>query len=551
MTRTNFPHKGAKVQRKTADNRRSSFASLRPCGEALLLILLASFTAHAQAQVNFPDLSNLESEVREQITTIQNSLIATLKTPNTSATEKSEAYGKLAQVYHAYSFTAEARVCYQLANNLAPKDFRWNYLLAKLEHQEGRFDDAIRRYESARTLRPQYIATHVNLGNILLELNRLDDAKASFAAALEIDTKNPAAHYGLGQVALSKRSYAEAVDHFEKTLAAVPGANRVQYSLAMAYRGLGEAAKARTHLAKQGSVGVRVVDPLFDGLQEVIAGERVYLARGKIAFEAGRFPEAANEFRKAVASKPDSVTARINLGAALTQVGDVKGAVEQFEEALRIEPGKVNAHYNLAILLAKENRHAEAIDHLQSALKTDPNDLNVRLLLARELVKSEQLDEALVEYVRVVEANPNNENALLDQVRVLYRMKRFRQALELLEKSSAHFPRRGHTLAMLAFVLATSPEVELRNGVRALEFAQRVYKASGLPEHAALIAIALAELGRCSEAADWQRRAINGAEQARRAELLANLRAGLKNFEGNSCRPPGETTLPPINADQN
>ena len=47
---------------------------------------------------------------------------------------------------------------------------------------------------------------------------------------------------------MSKRSYAEAVDHFEKTLAQVPEANRVHYSLAMAYRGLGDVDKVKAHL---------------------------------------------------------------------------------------------------------------------------------------------------------------------------------------------------------------------------------------------------------------------------------------------------------------
>src|SRR6185503_6546999 len=230
------------------------------------------------------------------------------------------------------------RDCYLNAAQLAPKDFRWIYLLAKLDQQEGRFDDAIRRYQLARAFRPDYVAVHVNLGNIFLELNRLEDAQESFSTALDVDKNNPAAHYGLGQVAVSKRSYADAVDHFQKTLAEVPEANRVHYSLAMAYRGLGDAEKAKAHLAQQGPVGVRVADPLVDGLRDLITGERVYLARGKVAFEAQRYADAVTEFRKAVAAKPDSVTARINLGAALTQVGDVNGAVEQFEEALRLEP---------------------------------------------------------------------------------------------------------------------------------------------------------------------------------------------------------------------
>jgi len=104
--------------------------------------------------------------------------------------------------------------------------------------------------------------------------------------------------------------------------------------------------------------------------------------------------EAAEEFRKAVAAKPDSVIARINLGVTLSQLGDVQGAAEQFEEAIRIDPGRVNAHYNLAILLAGQGKHEQAIAHLQSALAVDPNDTSVGLLLGRELVKVGRCSEA-------------------------------------------------------------------------------------------------------------------------------------------------------------
>jgi len=493
--------------------------------------------------LHWPDLTKLEESVREQIATLQDSLTAAVKDPTISETALSDAYGKLGEIYHAYSLTSPARDCYVNASLLAPKDFRWIYLLGKLDQQEGHFEEAIRRYRVARTLRPDYVAVLVNLGNIFLELNRLDDATESFKAALYIDENNPATHYGLGQVAVSRRSYSEAVHHFAKTLAQVPGANRVHYSLAMAYRGLGDAEKARAHLAQQGPVGVRVSDPLVDGLQDLIKGERVHLARGKVAFEAQRFAEAAGEFRKAVAAKPDSVTARVNLGAALTQNGDLKGAAEQFEEALRIEPANVNAHYNLAILLAGQNNHADAIAHLHSALSIDANDLNARFLLARELMKTGRLDEALVEFSRVVHADANNEGALLEQVKLLHRKGQFKQALDGLEKGHAQYPLKGRTAVMLAYLLATSPQVELRNGARALDLAQWVYSATGALQHGALVAMALAELGRCGEAAEWQRRMIVAAEQSN-TDLLAKLRAGLKRYEeAQSCRPPGETLL--------
>jgi tetratricopeptide (TPR) repeat protein len=367
----------------------------------------------------------------------------------------------------------------------------------------------------------------------------LDEAAESFKSALKLDQTNPAAHYGLGQVAISKRSYAEAVDHFEKTLAQVPDANRVHYSLAMAYRGLGDAAKVKAHLAQQGTVGVRVSDPLIDRLQESIAGERLHLSRGKVAFEAARYAEAAAEFRKAVDANPESVAARVNLGAALTQLGDVNGAVKEFEEALRIEPGKVNAHYNLAVLLARQNKHEQAITHLRSALNVEQGDQSARFLLAQELNKSGRSDEALTEYARV---DPGNEGALLEHVRLLYRKGQFKQALDRLEQGHAQYPQRGRTVVMLAYLLAASPQLELRNGARALELAQRVYNATSAAQHGALVALALAEVGRCNEASEWQRRMIAAAEGD--ADLLAKLKAGLKFYENAQfCRIASESIL--------
>ena len=198
-----------------------------------------------------------------------------------------------------------------------------------------RVDEAIRRFREVLSLQPKLMAAQVNLGNIYLELNRLDDAEQSFSAALEIEKQNPAAHYGLGQVALSRRRYADAVTQFEKALALAPAANRIHYALAMAYRGLQNPEKAKMHLAEQGPVGVRVADPLMDRLAELVQSARVYLIRGKQALEAGRYEEAAAEFRKAIAANPQSVPAHVNLGATLTQLGDLKGAVEEFEKTLR------------------------------------------------------------------------------------------------------------------------------------------------------------------------------------------------------------------------
>lgn len=361
---------------------------------AIIAILLV-LSPQSNPRVQFPDLSQLETDVREQIRSQQDALVETIKDPKSTDAQLSAAYGSLGEIYQAYSFNGPARECYLHASKLAPKDFRWIYFLAKLDQIDGRVEAAIERYRTVASLQPDFVAVLVNLGNIYLELDRLEEAKTSFASALQKQSMEPAAHYGLGQVALSKRNYAEAVEHFEKALALTPKANRIHYALAMAYRGLRNSEKTKFHLGQQGPVGVRVADPLMNQLHELVVGVRVHLVRGKTALEAKRYEEAAAEFRKAIAVSPESVPAHVNLGAALTQLGDQKGAMEEFEKALLIDSNNVTARFNLAVLLANEKQHEQAVSHLQKVALLYPNDFGARSFLVQQLLLANRPEEAL------------------------------------------------------------------------------------------------------------------------------------------------------------
>ena len=488
--------------------------------------------------VQLPDMRSMEPDVQEHVTWAQNALIAAVKDPATPVDKLGELYGVTGEIYQAYSLNSPAKECYLNASRLAPKDFRWVYLLGKLSETEGGAQEAINYYDAARQLRPDYLPVFVSLGNIYLQLNRLDEAEANFKRALEINENIAAAQYGLGQAALSKRSYADAARYLEKALSLAPESNRLHYALAMAYRGLGKMDQAQSHLALSGTVGVRVSDPLVDGLQDLIKGARLHLIRGRTALEARRFEDAADQFRQAVAAQPDNITAHFNLGAALTQTGDLPGAVAQFEETLRLDPNHPNAHYNLGLLLAQANRHEEAIKHLRSAVNDEPTDINARFLLGQELLKVRRLDEAETELSRVVQSDPDNEDALLGWVTILLGKKQYGEALEALEKGHEQFPLKGRTSVTLAYLLAASPQYEKRDGKRALQLAQAAYEATGTVNHGVLVAMALAELGRCDEAAAWVRRMTAKATAEGKPDLMEKLKAELSRYErARPCRP--------------
>ena len=490
--------------------------------------------------LRYPQIESLEEQVREQLQAFQQNLVSVVRNPEATESQLSEAYGLVGQMYHAYSLSDAAELCYFNAHRAAAADFRWIYLLGYLYHKQGRLAESELYYREAHRLYSGYLGVPVHLGDVLFQQNRPTEATAQFEQALELDPSCGAAHFGLGQLALSRGKYADAVGYFQKTLENVPGANRVHYSLAMAYRGLGDLEKAQAHLERRGSVGVRVADRLVDGLEGLLRGERVHLIRGRMAFGAGRFSEAAAKFSKAVSAKPTSIPAHVILGASLAKLGDAEAAMKEFWEVLHLDSENLKARYNLGFLLASAKRFEEAIPHLRAVLEANAEDSVARLLLAQALLETRQIEPAPSQFSRVLESDPANEEALLQQVNLLVSGKRFAEALEQLEKTHKSFPHRGRPAHALATILAACPNPDLRDGARALDLEMRVFKASKSVSHGVTVAMALAELGRCQDAAEWQRRMIAAAEKAQKSDLVKQLMLNLERYEkGQPCRPPG------------
>jgi tetratricopeptide (TPR) repeat protein len=489
------------------------------------------------APIRSPDLSGLESAVAAQITEMQQLVSTQTVDPKADAVKVAGAYGDLGQVYLAYAFNDAAADCFTNAATRDPRDPRWPYLLGAAHQAAGRLDEAAVAFKQALDLAPQAAAGYVHLGEIHLLQGQPEAAEAILQKALDTPAMQPAARSLLGQAALARRDFKAAVEHLEAALAAVPDANRLHYPLALAYRGLGDRAKAEEHLARAGQVGLKPPDPLLDAVAGLRVGERVALMRGRVAAQAGRYAEAAEEFRKALAARPESVEARVNLGSVLALAGDRAGAIEHLREALRRDPANVTAHFNLGSLLA-ESAPGEARSHLEAVVAARPADAEARRLLAKLLRDAGQLPAALEQYGRAVELAPGDETARLGEAETLVRLGRYAEARKKLEEGLRQLPASGLLNHALARLLAACPDRSVRDGARALDLGMAVWQARQASAHAETIALALAELDRCAEAARWQRTAI---EQARREGLGArsgDLARALSAYEkGPPCRP--------------
>jgi tetratricopeptide (TPR) repeat protein len=467
---------------------------------ALLLVAGGHAAQQDALPIPQPRLDDLEPAVAEQIRAEQQRLAAVVAKGGSSRA-LADAYGSLARIYHAYELLDAAEPAYLNARRLASGNSEWPHLLGVLYQQTGRLDEAAEALESARRLQPRDHAAAIHLGDIYMSLNRLVDARDQFQSV--IDVFPAVARRGLGDVAMRERKFAEAVEHYRAVLDRVPQAAAIQYSLAMAYRGLGRMDEARVHLERRGPEGVHADDPLMRSVQSLVRGERAWVMQGRRAYDAGQFDAAADAFTKALDAAPSSVTARVNLGTALVQLRRDADAVPHFREALRLSPAEPGVAEALVGTLVRLGRDQEAIDAFSRASSYHPDD----------------------------------EGSLVGLAILLAARERFREAITILNEAHQRFPDRTATATTLARLLASSPDVSLRNGTRALAIATAVHNADPAPAHAETMALALAELGRCGEAVDWMKRAIASAEQSKSAAETARLRGEMGKYQRAPCRP--------------
>jgi tetratricopeptide (TPR) repeat protein len=487
-----------------------------------------------QVAVPMPALSDLEPAVAEQIRDQRSAFERVATRAKVSDRDLATAYSALGKLCHAYEFFDAAEAAYTNAIALTPQDPALPHLLGSLYQQTGRFEDALTRYTEARRLQQGDPVLRAHLAEVYLRLNRLSDARALFQDLIEV---YPAvARAGLGEIALREGRFSEAVQHLEAALERVPNAAPVHYALGMAYRGLGRLEQARSHLARRGTGGPRPADPLVDQLTTLLRGERAHVNLGRRAYEAGRFDEAATAFRKAVDAAPASAEARVGLGMALAQVGNAAGAIEQLEAALRLDAEHPTAHATLGLVLARTGRERAAVEHLLTAFRREPTD-EVNEALIRVLLTLSRGDEALEVVSRIGLSSVDDEGIVLGVSILLADRARFREAISMLESSSQRFPDRLPTITTLSRLLAASPDRSLRDGERAFALATRVYDAERSPAHGESVALALAELGRCGEAATWMQRAVAEAERTGDAATAARLTSEAPRYASSPCRP--------------
>ena len=499
--------------------------------------------------VVLPDLGGMHESVQQQLRKAHASLMHSLQDPDEPAAEsrrgeRSEAYGELGKLLMAGEYLDEAERCFRNAQLLAPDDFRWPYYLGHVFIGKGDLTHAVRHFEQGLRLRRTDFATLVWLGYVYIELGRPEAAEPVLTRARALDPESPAAPYQLGRASLAKQDYANAVKHLEEAVRLNPAAAVIRYPLAMAYRGLGDLEKAQSNLDQtegRGGAGATVTmpDPLMADVGAVLRSPQVFWELAQRASARGDWPEAAKQLRALIELAPNDAVVRLNLAVTLNRMGDARAALAELEAAIRVDPRLGRAHFMIGDILERSGRDQEAIDLFTAALTHDPGLREARLRLADALRRVGRLEASLSSYERVLELAPDSEEARFGEAMALARLSRHAEARERLRVAMSLHPDQPAFPQALARLLAASSDPQVRDGQRALDLVHALAVEHKTTSVAETMAMALAELGRFAEAAEWQRLAMSVAVGAGHHDAAQRMAANLALYQRQQpCRTP-------------
>jgi tetratricopeptide (TPR) repeat protein len=248
-----------------------------------------------------------------------------------------------------------------------------------------------------------------------------------------------------------------------------------------------------------------------------------YRIKGSLFYFKDDDKAALEQLNKALEKEPDNVDSlylRAQIYSALKEQDKAKA---DLEKAFNLDPNQGRGILMRSMLAAQQKRFADAIADIKLLLQVDPKDEELRVQLASYYAADKRPRKAIELLTAVIEDNEKSSSALRARGDALLSVGKHAEAIVDYDKALAIEPDDTHILNNLAWVLATSPDDNVRNAKRSIELGTKACKLTDYKQAHILSTLAsgYAESGDWETAIKWSSKAVEvGSDEAETAEQL-------------------------------
>jgi tetratricopeptide (TPR) repeat protein len=199
----------------------------------------------------------------------------------------------------------------------------------------------------------------------------------------------------------------------------------------------------------------------------------------------------------------------IGRAGAYEELGKYQNEIDDSNEALRLRPGYAVAYYTIGNGYRKLGDHSSAIKNYDEAIRLDPKyswAYNNRGAVYQVL---KRYQESIADFTSAIRYDSTNYNALFNRGNSYRMVGDCEHAIEDYSAYARYVPGDGDGPVKLAWVLATCPNGQYRNGQKALKVAQlAVTLKPQAPDAHESLAAAYANLGQWNDAVREETKAL-------------------------------------------
>jgi len=339
-----------------------------------------------------------------------------------------------------------------------------------------------------------------------------EDQLADLDKAAELTPDNPQPKQLRAAMLFDQGKYAEAADAFRALIQA--DEENAAYHLA-----LGEA------MANIEGQFDSALEAIRRGIELNPKSTQGYLLRARLHASRENADAALTDLNQALEADPKDVSALLFRAEIHLFRVDAKAARADVDRALQIRPGLVAGILLRSRVHASEQKYDDAVRDMELLIQNDPKNVDFRLQTAAYHNAGDRPRKAIKMLTEIVEEDKGNWRALRSRGDALLSIGKHAEAIQDFTRALELKPDESGILNNLAWVLATSPEDQLRDGKRSIELGTKACELTEFKEAHILSTLAsgYAETGDFETAVRWSSKAVELGEGTVKEQLQKEL----------------------------